>query len=109
MQTQLNLFTGQQLRDEGIKRATDSAERRHESWPEIAYQFLQGYIRRNRRFMTEQVREASEGYVPEPPSTRAWGGVVVRAARRGLIRKVGFANVSNPTAHCTPATVWEVI
>ena len=58
--------------------------------------------------MTEDVRLASEKEIPMPPSNRAWGGIVVRASKAGLISRVGFSNVKNAKAHKTPATVWKV-
>ena len=109
---------GTQLRDKGIKQALDSANDAHEKWSEKAYKFLVNYIKSNKRksvkqpsfkrFMTEDVRLASEKEIPIPPSNRAWGGIVVKASKAGLISRVGFSNVKNVKAHKTPATVWRV-
>ena len=106
METQLNLFTGQQLRDKGISQAVDNADNNSENWSGKAYQFLLSYIKQNREFMAEDVRLASVGIVDAPPSSRAWGGIIVRAVKAGLIQRVGFRNVSNAKAHCTPASLW---
>ncbi|HDY88544.1 MAG TPA: hypothetical protein ENH82_10605 [bacterium] len=57
--------------------------------------------------MAEDIRFASKDIVPDPPSARAWGSVVFRAVRNGLIHKVGYRNVTNEKAHCTPATLWN--
>ena len=99
---------GSQLRDKGIKQAINNANDTHEKWSEKAYKFLTDYIKSHHEFMTEDVRLASEKKIPIPPSNRAWGGVVVRASRAGLISRVGFSNVKNAKAHKTPATVWRV-
>ena len=99
---------GTQLRDRGIKQAIDNADDTHERWSEKAYKFLTNWIKTQYEFMTEDVRIASEKEIPKPPSNRAWGGIVVRAARAGLINKVGFSNVKNPKAHSTPASIWRV-
>ena len=99
---------GTQLRDKGIKQAIDNADDKHERWSEKAYKFLTNWIKTQYEFMTEDVRIASEKEIPKPPSNRAWGGIVVRAARAGLINKVGFSNVKNPKAHNTPASIWRV-
>ena len=99
---------GAQLRDKGIKQAIDNADDTHERWSEKAYKFLTNWIKTQYEFMTEDVRLASEKTVPIPPSNRAWGGVVVRASRAGLISRVGFSSVKNVKAHRTPATVWRV-
>lgn len=106
MQQEMN-FTGQQKRDRGIKRAIDNANDKVENWSGLAYIFLKDYIRTHKEFMAEQVRMASIGRVPDPPSKRAWGVIIVRAKKQGLIERVGFRNVTNSKAHCTPATVWK--
>ena len=99
---------GSQLRDKGIKQAINNADDIHEKWSEKAYKFLTDYIRSHHEFMTEDVRVASEKKIPIPPSNRAWGGIILRASKAGLITRVGFSSVKNVKAHRTPATVWRV-
>ena len=110
MENQTNLFTGQELRDRGIKQSEDNANDKHENWSQQAYDFLLIYIKFHHQFLAEDVRTDSNFLgVPEPPSKRAWGGIIVRAKKAGLIKSIGFRSVKNPKAHCTPATLWEVI
>jgi len=99
---------GSQLRDKGIKQAINNADDTHEKWSEKAYKFLTDYIKSHHEFMTEDVRVASEKKIPIPPSNRAWGGIILRASKAGLITRVGFSSVKNVKAHRTPATVWRV-
>ena len=99
---------GSQLRDKGIKQAINNANDTHEKWSEKAYKFLTDYIRSHHEFMTEDVRVASEKKIPIPPSNRAWGGIILRASKAGLITRVGFSNVKNVKAHKTPASIWRV-
>ena len=99
---------GTQLRDEGIKQAVDNADNTHEKWSVKAYNFLTNYIKSHHEFMTEDVRLDSEKKIPIPPSNRAWGGVILRAVKAGLITRDRFSNVKNAKAHKTPATVWRV-
>ena len=99
---------GAELRDKGIKKALDNANNTHDKWSDKAYDFLLKYIKYQNQFMTEDVRVASEKAIPKPPSNRAWGSVILRASRSGLINRVGFANVKNAKAHKTPASVWRV-
>lgn len=113
-QPQFDLFslppiTGEQLRDKGIERAITHANQIDIGWSEKAFSFLIQYLQTAAEFMVEDVRKASEGIVPAPPSLRAWGGVIRRAAFAGLIKKIGFKNVINAKAHCTPASVWAKI
>jgi hypothetical protein len=104
-----NLFSGWHLRDAGISQAESHANEVFLSWSDKAYSFLIEWIRGRENFMTEEVREASTGTIPEPPSGRAWGAVVLRAVRSGKIARGGFRSVKNPKAHCTPATLWVVL
>jgi len=108
MGNQLDIFNGSIQMEIGIQKALDHANEVEPSWSEIAYSFLVKYAKSHRLFMIEEVREASVGEVPSPPSARAWGGIVRSAAKSGLIRRGGYKSVSNPKAHCTPATVWIV-
>jgi len=114
---QLEIFTaatpqaaraaGRKLRDRGIQRAADHAGT---AWSELAYRYLEKFLQdhpRNRS-LTEQVRQYaySRGLVP-PPSERAWGGVIMRAVRRGIVIFCGYGKVSNSKAHCANAAVWR--
>lgn len=104
---QLDIFEGRKLRDKGIKQAVDNADLLHENWANTAYQFLINYLNQGYEFMTEDVRVASFGIIPEPPSKRAWGAIIVKAKKEGLIYRVGYSSVKNPKAHGTPAAVWK--
>lgn len=108
MQQQIDLFSGVDLRDVGINNALNHANTVYENWQEKAYHFLLNYTKKNNEFMAEDVRLASNGVIPDPPSNRAWGGIFVKAAKAGLISRKGFRNVKNAKAHCTPATLWQV-
>jgi len=102
----IDFTRGEDLRDEGIERAITHADYASEGWSELAYAFLKKYIESHSIFMAEDVRQAASGIVPLPPSNRAWGGIMVRAAHENLIYRCGFRNVKNARAHCTPAALW---
>ena len=102
-------ITGAVLMRLGIKKAVTHANVEVHGWSDQAYNYLLDYSKKHKEFMVEDVRESSKGIIPIPPSTRAWGGVVVRASRAGIIERKGFKNVKNVKAHCTPATLWRVI
>jgi len=106
MQTELNFSA----KDKGIQQAVDHADAVYPSWSEKAYKFLTDFIDKNAcSFMAEDVRMESAAVIPEPPSKRAWGAIILRAAKSGLIRKVGYQKVTNAKAHATPASVWQRI
>lgn len=96
------------LRDRGITRAKDNADDKIDQWSDRAFEFLREFISfQDIPFMAEDVWMSAECNVPEPPSKRAWGAVIVRASRAGLIRRVGYRETKNQFSHRTPATLWE--
>ena len=108
--SQLTIFDqveSNRRRNEGMQQAIDHANDKEPKWSDIAYGFLLRYMRSNVRFMTEDVRQASEGVVPEPPSQRAWGAVIIRAVKEKKIVRHSYQKVKNVKAHSTPASVWE--
>ena len=99
---------GEQLKINGIDQAVNHANQKSENWSESAFNFLSKFIKTKRIFMTEDVRMASKDIIPEPPSNRAWGGIIIRAKKAGLIRHNGYSQVKNPKAHQANASVWAV-
>jgi len=95
----------------GIKKAVDHADQVSEGWSELAYSFLQRYLQgvpsgAYFQFTTEQLRESAKFSVPEPPKDQAWGAVILRAAKKGLIRKAGYDTAKNLKSHSRPVTLW---
>jgi hypothetical protein len=105
----LDIKQGRVDRDNGIKAAVDHADRVSEGWSDKAYQFLLKFLNNhNGPFMAEEIRSAAALMDFElPPSARAWGAVVLKAAKAGIIERVGIQKVKNKTAHCANATVWQ--
>ncbi|MCT8340528.1 hypothetical protein MG296_10720 [Flavobacteriaceae bacterium TK19130] len=99
---------GEKLRDAGIAQAMETADNCNENWSQKAFDFLRNFAKKEPSFLTEEVRRAAtkSGEVPEPPSNRAWGGVIVRAKRAGIIKSLGIKPVTNPKAHMAFATYW---
>lgn len=101
--------SGEILRDKGIKQAVNHAEEVEEGWQEKALGFLFIFIHSHGQFAIEDIRTQAERFsqVPEPPSKRAWGAIAREAAKRGWIKKMGYIQVRNPSAHCANANLWE--
>ena len=108
IQTQFNL-TGSALRDQGITRAADHAERESPGWSDRALAMLRRYVAEvGGRFQAEDVRAWAKAHgLDDPPHKRAWGGVMVKARNKGLIRCIGTQQVDNREAHCANAGLWE--
>ncbi len=105
-------FTGNQLSEIGQQMALESADAKIEKWSERAYALLLEYVRifgKGHTFQGEDARQFCEAKgLDIPPSNHAYGSLIVKLAKNKLIKGVGYANVSNPKAHCTPSRVWEV-
>ena len=98
------------LRDEGMDRAVDHAERCNPYWSVFAMDYLKGYLADigTKPFMGEDFRKWSEEQgLQKPPTGRAYGAIMVKAAKKGLIRAIGYSQTTNPKAHRTPANLWK--
>jgi hypothetical protein len=98
-----------QLKDAGMNQAVTHANAVIEDWSERAFDILLSFLLfRQGDFLCEDVREFafSLGF-PEAPSKRAWGAIIVRARKEGLITHKGYKPTNNHKAHKTPASAWS--
>lgn len=108
---------GEQLRDAGIARAVEHADAVCEDWAETAYAWLERMrtcgphiVLDKRSFTTEDLRLTSAFVIDVPPDSRAWGGIVRRAAKAGLIEATGeFKKCMNPMGHKRDCRVWRFV
>lgn len=111
MNTQLNLFpqrTGNQLAEVGMNLALNNAEAKESGWADAALNLFREFIPSRKQFMCEDFRKFCEVKgLTVPPSKRAFGGIILKAYKEGLIKKVGYGKVKNPRAHSANASVWE--
>lgn len=110
LQQELNFDQAKVNANDGMNRAVLNAESHDPEWAAQAYDFLKAFLQcvGPNEFMAEEVRTmaAKTGFT-QPPSNRAWGAVIQRASRDGIIEFVGYQKTKNPMAHCTPAGVWK--
>lgn len=95
---------------EGINRAVEHADETVPGWSEVAYEFIRLHAMRNKgeRMTGYEIVQAALAYgVPKPPTDKAFGGPIQRAARCGVLRKVGTVADQNPERHGSPVTLWE--
>ena len=95
-------------RDEGIQNSVEHADRVEMFWSESAYGHLMDYCRLQQAFLTEEAREFAEsrGLTP-PPDSRAWGAVIRRAAKNGLIQRVGYKPAKS--SNLSPKCLWGAL
>lgn len=102
----VNRNSGEVLRDRGIKRAIDHAESVIPKWGDMALKCVSDYP--GKEFHTDEVRAWSKGQeLPEPTDKRAWGAVMTKAKRDGLIEFIDYRPVNNPKAHRRPMAYWR--
>ena len=109
MTDQIDMFSGEALRDAGIAQAMANADTHDVLWSEQAQQYLLEFLLASEgaAFLAEDVRAyAHKRGISTPPDPRAWGGVFQGARKRGLIRGAGYAMSNNPQAHKRPSTLW---
>src|SRR5580765_2784301 len=112
MTDQLSLFNDARAkRDAGISAAMGHADAVNPKWSHMAYAFLLSYAATHGCFTSEELRIAAYAAdaVPPPPDERAWGGVVVRGVRAGVLRRDRFVNARSPKVHCTVGAQWRVV
>ena len=99
---------GETLKQQGMERSITSADNKIEDWSVSAFNFLMAFLAESEgEFMAEDVREyAKSRGLEDPPSKRAWGSIIIKAKKQGLIGFVRLSQVSNPKAHRANASVW---
>ncbi len=107
----LDINQGRRLRDMGIEKAVLHAEQQEPQWADKAFDLLKQFLNgQHNPFMAEDLRSyAALIDFPLPPCARAWGGVMARAAKAGLIERIGIQQVRNKKAHCANASLWHRI
>lgn len=94
----------------GIDQAVAAAERQVAGWLDTAYAFIELWCSQNNgaRCIGHDIVQASVAKgVIQPANSKAWGGPIQRAARMGLIKRIGFDE--DPNRHGNPVPLWEVI
>jgi hypothetical protein len=101
------LLAAMQAGRDGMKRALDHANRVDPSWEAHAWRYMRAYVRDHAEFKAEDARAWAYAHgMDAPPDDRAWGGIVQRAAKAGLIRKTGRHGPSK-SSHASPVILWQ--
>jgi hypothetical protein len=95
----------QAARDRGMTQAIEHAERIDDTFGERAYAWIVSYAQTHRQFISEQCTAAAAAAgIVSPADDRAWGAPFHRAARAGVIRKIGFG--VSQRRHLSPTPLW---
>lgn len=108
MTIQLSLEDAIKERDAGIEKSEQTADSIDPMWRENAFQLLKEFLSVNPgEFLVEDLRAygAMKDFIA-PKSNRVWGSIILRAAKEGLIKNIGYGITKNKKAHRTPAAMW---
>lgn len=97
--------TASTLAEAGRQAALKTAEGFCRDWGDRALEYIKAFP--FVEFMTEEVRCWAHGAgLPRPVDSRAWGGVMKRAANAGIITRLRYDETRGKQAHGTVCTVW---
>lgn len=101
----VDLSFARAARDAGMSASLSHAERVNDGWAEIAGAALLVFARTHARFTAYDFRQAYHAAgKPAPPTDKAFGSVFQRAAREGVIERVGYQ--PHPERHASPTVEW---
>lgn len=89
--------------------ASDAADRKTGgAWSDSSWRFLLtwGPTTGPGGFLGEDLRHAAQGFVPIIKEQRAWGAVLLRAVRAGLIERIGYTAAKDRKSHGNPKSIW---
>lgn len=105
---EFDLFNQPTPKEVGIQLSYDKQNEIVESWGDMALDFVRVFARSNEEFITEDIRVASVGIVEEPENGKAYGAVILKACKSGIITWSGrYAEMKNPRSHSCPKKVWR--
>ena len=92
-----------------IERAATAQEKRSPNWQDRAIALLSIYLVSHDTFITEDFRTwATANGLDEPQEPRAYGAVIRRAVKSGMIRATGeYRQTTNIKSHSRPMMVWR--
>lgn len=102
---QLDLLFGASLKDAGQAQALANEP---DDWPERVAGLLQHMASTLPRFTCDDLRRHAErAGIGEPHHPNCWGAAFSRAAKTGVIERVGFQKNTLPSAHARMVAVWR--
>lgn len=98
----------------GANRAAAAADSAAPGWQQQAFDALSLFAAaRKQQGVTNLTSEAVRVYaeargLPAPPDKRAWGAVMMRGKREGLLVKAGWITAEDPKVHANPVSLWSI-
>lgn len=78
-----------------------------DQWKEKAMKLLMEFATYGKEFITEDFRLWLNGKLEQPKELRAFGGLMVRAKKAGLIKSTGkYTTMKSEHSHSCPKIIW---
>lgn len=106
LQPEFDFSAARAERDAGMLQAAQHAEDLQPKWGELAIERIRAYAATHAEFISEECTDwaAAQGFT-SPADPRAWGAPFQKAARLGIIRKVGYG--VSQRRHLSPTPLWQ--
>ena len=105
MRTLFEYAAAKAERDTAMASVAAHADEACHRWSVLAYQWILTYALAHREFISEDCTAAADAAgIPKPPNTKAWGGPFMRAARQGIIVRIGYG--VSKRRHLSPTPLW---
>jgi hypothetical protein len=96
---------------QGMTRAVEHADAVVPDWSDEAFDYVKSYLgglRQGDQLIAPDVRHwAHSNGLVKPPSARAWGQVIKRAAKEGLIARDGHTDYGDQYMHTQAIKRWR--
>lgn len=99
--------TPEDRRERGIKQSVEHADAVTPKWSVQAEVYAEMMIEQRgfKPFLFEEIVEAAgRDGISKPPDARAWGAIIRRLAKRGIVRNMGYAKAK--TSNLSPKVLW---
>lgn len=105
MTTQFDLFAGMALRDKGMEQVRVNSE----EWQDVAFEYLRKLTPRHMDVTGEFIRVTIiNAGCPYPHHCNAWGPLIKRAAKEGILRFTGHYRLARTKArHASVVRVYR--
>lgn len=91
-------------RDAAMASAVEHADNATPGWSDAALEYVKHFARAHKEFLAEDVRVLAPLLgLPEPPDNRAWGAVIRRARKEGIITPAGYGT----DQYCSIKQIWK--
>lgn len=104
----LDFSAGESLKESGISAVLASVDATDSSWTGHALSLLEYFAKSVREFSSDEFRAHFVNQLSEPSHYNAYGALFSVAAKRGIIKHIGYVKSKRAPAHSRVVGVWQV-